>query len=87
MMAAHEVQEQPTALEPVLEAHDDQDPTSSVVDLNGVATNVPGSRVLIVDDTLSNLLSVGALLEELNVPFSLAQSGKTALSIVKTRMK
>ena len=52
-----------------------------------MVTHNPASRILIVDDTFGNLLSVGALLEQFNLEFSLAQSGADAIKIIRTRIR
>ena len=50
-------------------------------------THVPDSKILIVDDTLGNLLSMGALFEQFNLKFSLAQTGADAIRLVKSRLQ
>lgn len=71
---------------PVLDS-DDVPNSDSANDLAIVSYDQEGSRVLVVDDTISNLLSVGAVFEQMEFPFSMAQSGPTAINIIKTRMQ
>ena len=65
----------------------DEPYANSANDLAIVSYDQEGSRVLVVDDTISNLLSVGAVFEQMEFPFSMAQSGRTAINIIKTRMQ
>lgn len=45
------------------------------------------ARILIVDDTLSNILSIGTLLERCGLYYSVATSGKSAINIIKNRRR
>ena len=45
----------------------------------------PGSKVLIVDDTLANLQAIQGMLDDLKMPSSLAQSGHVALEMCRER--